>query len=123
MIGFFISVGVKGIADIDLPWWLYAGACALLVHWLCVRGIEFSGKVLLSLLALELGAVLLADLLAIVWKGTSQAYDFSSFQPSNVFTPGFGPSLVFVVASYMGSKPLPSIPKRLEIRSVPSRSP
>lgn len=103
MIGFFISVGVTSVFHVDLPWWIYASGCALLVHWLCVRGIEFSGKVLLMLLAFELGAVLLADVLVLV-RGShgGGGYDFGSFNLSNVFSNGFGPSLVFVVASYMG---------------------
>jgi len=102
MLGHFMHVAFSSLGIIA-PWWVWACACAAAAHLLCVRGIEFSGRLLLLLMLSEVGVILLADLLE-MWRHRTSAHPLSllPFSPQAVFTPGFGPSLIFVVASFMG---------------------
>jgi amino acid transporter len=102
MLGHFLQVAFASFG-LDAPWWSWACACAVGAHLLCVRGIEFSGRLLLFLMLAEVGVILLANLLE-VWRHRTSEHSLSllPFSPQAVFTPGFGPSLIFVVASFMG---------------------
>ena len=102
MLGHFVHMAMASLG-LDAPWWAWAMGCAVGAHLLCVRGIEFSGRLLLILMLSEVGAILLADLLEIFnLRLAGHALSLAPFSPQAVFTPGFGPSLIFVVASFMG---------------------
>lgn len=102
MLGHFLSVACA-LFGLAVPWWICAIVAAVAAHLLCVRGIEFSGRLLLILMLSEVGVILLADLLELLRvRPAAQALSFLPFSPSMVFTQGFGPSLIFVVASFMG---------------------
>lgn len=102
MLGHFMQVAMASLG-IAAPWWAWAFACAIGAHLLCVRGIEFSGRLLLMLMLCEVGTIVWADMLELFrhpMPGTHLSLE--PFWPQSVFTPGFGPSLIFVVASFMG---------------------
>ncbi|WP_232284909.1 APC family permease [Herbaspirillum seropedicae] len=102
MLGHFMQVMMAAMG-IAAPWWIWALVCAVLAHLLCVRGIEFSGRLLLLLMLCEVGAILGADVLELLRQHfTGAVVSFAPFWPQSVFTAGFGPSLIFVVASFMG---------------------
>ncbi len=101
MLGHFMHVAFAALG-IDAPWWIWASVSAVAANFLCVRGIEFSGRLLLLLMASEVGVILLADLLVLLHRPASDSLSLLPFSPDAVFTPGFGPSLIFVVASFMG---------------------
>jgi amino acid transporter len=102
MLGHFVSVALSSFG-LDVPWWLCACAAAVAAHLFCVRGIEFSGRLLLLLMLSEVGVILLADLLELVRARLGHhPLSFLPFAPEAIFTRGFGPSLIFVVASFMG---------------------
>ncbi|MCT7317339.1 APC family permease [Ralstonia sp. CHL-2022] len=102
MLGHFMSVALSSFG-ISIPWWGCAGAAAIAAHLLCVRGIEFTGRLLLLLMLSEVGSILLADLLELL-RAARDHHPLSllPFAPQSIFTQGFGPSLIFVVASFMG---------------------
>ncbi|MBJ9625356.1 APC family permease [Burkholderia multivorans] len=101
LVGFFISQSLESNFAVHVPWWLSATAVVLVVHYFGYRNVEFSGKFLCLLMACELAIIVIFDA-AVAVKGGPQGFSPSSFAPSTVFTAGFGPSLVFVVGSYMG---------------------
>ena len=102
MLGHFMQVAFDSVG-LAAPWWAWACATAIAAHFLCVRGIEFSGKLLLIMMLSEVGVILLADILELRRHGTAGSpLTLLPFAPQAVFTAGFGPSLIFVVASFMG---------------------
>lgn len=102
MLGHFLEVAFAS-TGLVAPWWAWACASAVAAHLLCVRGIEFSGRLLLFMMLSEVGAILLADVLELRRHAAAALpLSLAPFAPREVFTAGFGPSLVFVVASFMG---------------------
>lgn len=101
LVGFFLSQSIGSSFGISVPWWGSAIGIALIVHYFGYRNVEFSGKFLCLLMACEIAIILLFDVAA-AFKGGPQGFSVASFSPSHVLTTGFGPSLVFVVGSYMG---------------------
>lgn len=101
MLGYFMHVAFVSVG-IDAPWWAWASVSAVAAHAFCVRGIEFSGRLLLLLMVSEVSVILLADLLVLRHGPANHSLSLLPFSPDAVFTPGFGPSLIFVVASFMG---------------------
>ncbi|MBN3778630.1 APC family permease [Burkholderia sp. Ac-20345] len=101
LVGFFISQSLEAHLAVHAPWWVSAAAVVLVVHYFGYRNVEFSGKFLCILMGCEIAIIVIFDA-AVVGHGGPQGFSLSSFAPSTVFTAGFGPSLVFVVGSYMG---------------------
>lgn len=101
-IGFFLSLAVRQHIGLSVDWWLCALGTAAIVHYFAYRDIEFNGRVLLVLMAAEVLAILCFDVAAGVSAAHATRLNSAPFMPGNVFVPGFGPSLVFVVSSYMG---------------------
>lgn len=101
-IGFFLSLAVEQHLGASISWWLCALGTAAIVHYFAYRDIEFNGKVLLVLMVAEVLAILCFDGAAAARAIRTAHWNAAPFMPGNVFVPGFGPSVVFVVSSYMG---------------------
>ncbi|MCP3727112.1 APC family permease [Paraburkholderia sp. CNPSo 3272] len=102
LVGFFLSQALVDKAGISVSWWISATCIALIVHYFGYRNVEFSGRFLCILMLCEIAIILLFDAAVVVHGGGPKGFPLASFSPSTVFTSGFGPSLVFVVGSYMG---------------------
>lgn len=100
MLGYFMHVAFAAMG-ITAPWWAWAIACSVAAHVLCVRGIEFSGRLLLYLMVAQVAAIVLADVLELL-RHRSRPLTLQPFWPESIFNAGFGSSLIFVVASFMG---------------------
>lgn len=100
MLGHFLQVAFASMG-VHAPWWAWAIGCSVAAHLLCVRGIEFSGRLLLYLMVAQVAAIVLADVLEL-HRDRPDPLALLPFTPQSVFTSGFGPSLIFVVASFMG---------------------
>ncbi|CAB3745504.1 hypothetical protein LMG24238_07636 [Paraburkholderia sediminicola] len=101
MIGFFLSYGIHAHFAIDIPWWVCALGAMVIVFYFGYKNIEFSGRVLFALMLAEVLIILVLDGTIIAKNGAS-AVSVAPFLPATVFSHGFGPSIVFVVGSYMG---------------------
>ncbi|MCM2551205.1 APC family permease [Burkholderia glumae] len=103
MFGFFLTDSIQRHYGVDVPWWAFALACVVAVHVCGARRIEFSGRLLGTLMIGEIAIVMLLDL-AIVAHGAGAGGGFSArpFSPAMVFAPGLGTAPVFVLGSYMG---------------------
>lgn len=64
-----------------------------------IAKVEIGGKILGILMILEVGIILLVDI-AIFQKPID--LEFTSFQPSTIFTSHFGISMVFAISSFIG---------------------
>jgi amino acid transporter len=102
MVGFFLSQALHDKLGIAVPWWASASCIALVVHYFGYRNVEFSGRFLSFLMLCEIAIIVLFDAAVILHGGGPSGFPIASFSPSTVLTSGFGPSLVFVVGSYMG---------------------
>ncbi|AOI90670.1 hypothetical protein WS58_23405 [Burkholderia pseudomultivorans] len=101
MIGFFLGYGIHAHFGIDVPWWVCALGAMTVVFYFGYKNIEFSGRVLFALMLAEVLIILLLDA-SIIGKSGAAALSVAPFLPEHVFAHGFGPSIVFVVGSYMG---------------------
>ncbi|WP_174254713.1 APC family permease [Burkholderia sp. S171] len=102
LVGFFVSQALLDELSVAVPWWVSAACVAMVVHYFGYRNVEFSGKFLCALMLCEIAIILLFDVAVVIHGGGPQGFPIVSFTPSRIFTNGFGPSLVFVVSSYMG---------------------
>lgn len=102
MFGFFLNNAVQQHYGANVPWWVFALACAAIVHFCGARQIEFSGRLLGVLMICEIGIVMLLDLAIIVHGSATGGFSMKPFSPSTVLAPGLGTALVFVLGSYMG---------------------
>jgi len=101
LLGFFLHLEVFEHFKIDIAWWVYAVAAAVVCYLCGRRHVEFSGRLLGLFMLCEVGILLLLDL-AVVLKGGAHGLSVTSFAPHNVFSRGLGVTLVFAVACYVG---------------------
>lgn len=99
MFGFFTEHLVSSIFNLHTPWWCYAIIMQIVVTLLGIAKVEIGGKVLGILMLLEVGIILLID---VAIFRTPLTIEFSSFQPSSIFTHNFGISMVFAICSFIG---------------------
>jgi amino acid transporter len=86
---------------IHIPWPVYALFLFVTVGFAAYRKIDFSAKVLVLFVSLELAVLLVLDV-AIVGHEGFHTLPAEVFSPAHAFSPGFGISLVFAIMSYVG---------------------
>ena len=101
LLGFFMKLEIAEHFHIDIAWWIYAVAAAILCYLCGVRKVEFSGSLLGVFMLCETGILLLLDL-AVIRSGGAEGLSAVSFAPRNVFQDGLGVTLVFAVACFVG---------------------
>lgn len=100
-IGWAIGDTVRFYGGPEVPWPVYSFAVLAIVAPLGYRHIELSAKVLGVALALEIGIVLILDLVIMVDPGPS-GLTLASFQP-DVFTQGtLGIAVLFALTGFIG---------------------
>jgi len=102
MIGFFLEQAQQQWLGAGAPWWINALASAVLVRVCAYRNIEFSGRLLMLLMACEVGIVLVFVAAVLANGGGPEGLSLAPLQPAHVFSAGLGVSLVFVAGSYFG---------------------
>ncbi|WEZ85351.1 APC family permease (plasmid) [Rhizobium sp. 32-5/1] len=101
LFGVFIS-GTLAPLGVSLPWWAYAFAAIVIVHFCGQRNIAFSGAILGVCMIAEIAILLLLDIGILLAGGGPEGIGAASFAPSTVFAPGLGVALVFVIGSFIG---------------------
>lgn len=100
-IGWAIGDTVRFYGGPEIPWPVYAFVILAIVALLGYRHIELSAKVLGVALALEIGIVLILDLVIVARPGPS-GLTLASFQP-DVFTQGtLGIAVLFALTGFIG---------------------
>lgn len=99
MFGFFAEDLFQSAFDLSLPWWVYGLVFQLAVTSLGIAKVEIGGRVLGVLMLLEVGIILLIDIM--IFR-TPIDIEWSSFQPSTVLSQHFGISMVFAISSFIG---------------------
>ncbi|WP_138469064.1 APC family permease [Poseidonocella sp. HB161398] len=87
---------------LDLPWWGWALAVLAAVVFFGRRNIAISGRILGACMLAELAILLLLDGAIILNGGGPEGMSLAGFRPSEVFAPGLGVSMVFVLGAYVG---------------------
>jgi len=106
-IGIYAQVGVFAHAALEplgarLPWWCWSLLALGAVLWCGQRHIAFSGKLLGICMIAEL-FILALFAAGVVWMGGgSEGLTTAGFRLPDVFAPGVGVVLVFVVSSFIG---------------------
>jgi amino acid transporter len=86
---------------VALPWWVWSAAGLAAVGALGLYGIDLNAKVLATLLALEIGAVLLFDAAALTHPAGG-APSLAGLEPRQLLHPGIGVVFALAVAGYLG---------------------
>ncbi|GHG94784.1 amino acid permease [Pseudodonghicola xiamenensis] len=87
---------------VDLPWWIWALAALAAVVVLGRRNIAISGRILGACMVAELLILLLLDVAILLHGGGPEGLSLAGFRPADVFGPGLGVSMVFVLGAYVG---------------------
>lgn len=87
---------------IELPWWGWAFAVLAVVVYFGRRNIAISGRILGACMVAELLILLLLDIAILAHGGGPEGLSLAGFHPSEVFAPGLGVSMVFVLGAYVG---------------------
>lgn len=110
---FTIQLGVYGLAGVyisaaatslgvTMPWWIWAFAVLAVVVFFGRRNIAISGRILGICMIAEMIILLLLDLAVISHGGGPEGLTLAGFEPSQIFSPGLGVTMVFVLGSYVG---------------------
>lgn len=92
---------LRGWFGVEVPWWLVAGVAWLIVAVLGLQRVKLSARILVILLAAEIGVILLFTLTGVISPaGGSIAFD--TLNPAALTESGFGASLTIAVLGYIG---------------------
>ncbi|WP_249218856.1 APC family permease [Falsirhodobacter algicola] len=84
------------------PWWAFALVALAVIVLLGRRNIAISGRILGACMIAELLILLVLDIAIVRQGGGPEGLSLSGFRPSEVFGPGLGVSMVFVLGAYIG---------------------
>jgi amino acid transporter len=100
--GFFADDMVRSVGGPHLPWIVYAAVLSLAVYFSGKRSLAFSGTLLAICMVAEILILAVLSVSILLSGGGPEGITTQSFVPNSVFAKGFGISLVFVVASFLG---------------------
>ncbi|MBO9112457.1 MULTISPECIES: APC family permease [Rhizobium/Agrobacterium group] len=100
-IGFVASEAVITFTGVNLPWWLYTIGVVAIVGVLGYRNIEVSSKVLGIALLLEIGVILIANVVIFMSAGVA-GLDTSGFNTTTFVSGSPGLGILFVVWGFVG---------------------
>ncbi len=93
---------VTGLGGPELPWWVWMVVIVLAVTFFGYRNIDFSGKLLLVLVALEILICLVLVIAIVVEGGGPEGLSTATFTPSTWFMGAPALGLMFAVSGFLG---------------------
>lgn len=100
-LGQTLSSSIALLGGPELPWWLNTLVMIAIIGVLGYRHIELSSRVLVIVLAAEMGIVLLLGLVIIV-TGGAEGLSLSPFSLENILSGSPALGLMFAIASFIG---------------------
>ncbi|MFE0649505.1 APC family permease [Streptomyces sp. NPDC059534] len=97
---FFTRTAIQEEWGVRIPWELLALLAILAAGLLNLRGVAVSTRILATLMALELGILLMIDIAVVADRGAR--FSFEVFEPAAVFGPGVAIALLFGILSFAG---------------------
>lgn len=101
MFGFFASQFCADHLGLSGPWWAFSGVMLVVVLGLGMGKVELGGRILGSLMLLEIGIALLTVLGVLLTKGVA-SLDFNSFTPKLALSGSMGIAMIFAISSFVG---------------------
>lgn len=106
-IGIYACLGVFAHAalaslGLDVPWWIWSLLVLLVVVWCGQRHIVFSGRLLGLCMVAELLILSVFALGVMLHGGGPDGLTAAGLRPDDIFSPGIGVTLVFVVSAFIG---------------------
>jgi len=98
---FFAADLLDSAFGVATRWELWATLAIALITWLGYHKISLAAKVLAVALLLEVGLILLIDVLILYHVGFD-GLEFSSFMPGTIFAPGLGIALIYAINGCIG---------------------
>jgi amino acid transporter len=102
LFGFFCSTVLGPMLHSGLPWYGYAIACAAIVQFTGLRGIDLNSRVLGVLMCLELGILLLLSIAILIHGGGPDGLTLEPFAPRHLLGGHVGIAVMFAFASFIG---------------------
>nr|WP_278116141.1 APC family permease [Mesorhizobium sp. WSM4875]WIE94653.1 APC family permease [Mesorhizobium sp. WSM4875] len=99
-LGVFAQAAMQSLG-INLPWWVWSSVALVAVLLCGQRHIVFSGRLLGICMIAEL-FILALFVVGVVVTGGANGLTWAGLSPSDVFSPGLGVTLVFVVSAFIG---------------------
>lgn len=87
--------------ELSVSWWIWSLAMLALVWWCSYFNVEFSAKLLSTVLVFEVLAILIFDIVLIL-HGGPEGHSFAPWNPANLVTPSVGLLLLFSVGLFNG---------------------
>jgi len=102
-IGALSEAFVQSIVNVDIPWWVFTVAFAVIVWVIGILGVSRTATTALIFLALEVG-VMLTLFITILVKGGAQGISLQPFNPANSFggISGLGIGLLWGILYFVG---------------------
>jgi amino acid transporter len=94
--GFTASFGL------EMPWSVWALLALVAIVFCGRRNVSFSGWILGICMLAELAILMVLNIAIITHGGGTEGISSSGFRPSEVFGPGLGVTMVFVIGAYIG---------------------
>lgn len=98
--GYFMQITFAQ-AGVSVPWEVFTALGVAASGFLSYRRVDLSAKVLGTLMACEIGVLLILDFAVLGHRGTG-ALPLTSFEPDTVFTSGLAVSLLVAFGSFIG---------------------
>ncbi|MEU4455561.1 APC family permease [Nocardioides sp. NPDC023903] len=86
---------------VEVPWWVIGLILTGATWYVCRRGIDVGVKLLVVILAAEMG-ILLVIAVAILLQPAPTGHSFAAFEPANIFTPGMAAASLVWFGAYFG---------------------
>ncbi|MEU1520146.1 APC family permease [Streptomyces sp. NPDC005811] len=100
--GFFASYSLEARFDFHVSWFVCAAVAWALVSFLGYRAVEVSARLLGVLLVLEIGLLVVFDIVSTA-RGGAQGVGFDGFVPTEITSgSGFGVALLFAAVAFLG---------------------
>lgn len=93
---------IVGLGGPDLPWWVWMIGIVLVVTFFGYRNIDFSGKVLLLLVVLEILICLVLVVAIVIEGGGAEGLSTATFTPGEWFQGAPALGLMFAVSGFLG---------------------
>ncbi len=98
---FFTAEFIHNMFGLETRWEIWAVISLATIFYLGYHKITMAAKVLMVALLLEIGVIVVINIL-ILWEVGLSGIEFSSFAPSSILAPGFGISLIYAINGCIG---------------------
>lgn len=101
LFGYGMKVFIEPRIHVDLPWWVWSMACAVVVLGLAYRRIDVGARVVAVLSSAEILLIVIVSL-AVLFTHRPEGMSAQPFEPSHVFSGSVGIAMIFAFGVFIG---------------------